>query len=121
MDAGCRHSGGVKYWKVPKTAGKTCNRRSYEPDGCSLGKGTWTFTARDKKIMTPACNEHDLCYSTLGRSKHVCDVQFYTNLSHARSKFKGTYSAEAVYVAVKNFGENAYKNGQKWAKKNDCK
>lgn len=65
--------------------------------------------------FTPACNSHDLCYSSSGISRSTCDTNFYNAMlavcnrgwtSTSRAWCRGW--AWTYYQAVRNFGGPAY-------------
>jgi len=106
-------------WYIPKRRGKSC--ANARVDGCSIPDAVQgLFTVRDMRLMTPSCNEHDLCYSTKGNSKKDCDDDFKKNLNKTKSKFQGGYVTTAIYEAVNKFGDKSYKDGQAWGKGKKC-
>jgi len=121
-NAGCRKNG-VRHWTIHHRTGKSCAKS--QADGCSMKK--WgidfanAFSVRDRKLMTPSCNQHDICYHTKGVSKNTCDNEFKNNLLDTYKKWHGAYSTETVYQAVRKFGEGSYKDGQTWASNHQCK
>lgn len=114
-DAGCKKSG-IRSWEVPDRTGKSC--ASGYIDGCSFNGWGFVFTDRDKKLMTPSCNQHDLCYNTDGTTKSTCDDEFLANLQKTKKKFSGSYIATVPYEAVKKYGDHAA--GQKRGKEANC-
>ncbi len=60
-------------------------------DGCSVPTAAGILfpdIAAFKGTFTPACNQHDKCYSTLGTSYGECDGNFYSEMRSAcRSRF----------------------------------
>lgn len=70
-------------------------------DGCSVpGAATWVFpdVGLFKSTFTPACQNHDHCYSSLGSNYSECNGNF---LSDMRSACNSTYTALSgpVYIA----------------------
>ena len=70
-------------------------------DGCSVPKGaTWVFpdVGLFKSTFTPACVNHDHCYSSLGSNYSECNGNF---LSDMRSACNSTYTVLSgpVYLA----------------------
>lgn len=73
-----------------------------------------------KARFSPACNNHDDCYDTCGRSKHECDKNFHSEL---RDACKKAYSAnfrppcywiiDTYHSAVHRMGGDAYRRAQK--------
>lgn len=97
-----------------------------QPAGC--GSGSSYYLAQ---IMTPiaanqfkvACDEHDICYDTLGKSQQECDKAFHSRMLGICASDHNTIlgkplkiacngRADAFYVAVRDHGEDAYKNAQ---------
>lgn len=115
---GCRKYGHDKHWTVPHRSGKKC--AIPRVDGCSFKyKGMdfkYAFTKRDQRLMTPSCNQHDICYNTLGNPKHRCDMEFRDNLKATHHKFHGTFLIDDVVGAVIAFGKKGYDGDQKWAR-----
>ena len=72
-----------------------------------------------KYDFSSACKKHDDCYGTCGRSKEICDQDFYTNMVIECKKLNGFWAEDCMstaltyYGAVKKFGAGAYKNAQK--------
>lgn len=115
----CKKSSAKRNWWIPHKRGKSC--ADSRVDGCSYGLAKIAFTERDKKLMRPSCNEHDLCYSTKGNSKKDCDNDFKNNLKKTKKKFQGGFVVDTLYDAVLVLGEKSYKNGQAWGAKHKCK
>lgn len=71
-----------------------------------------------------ACNEHDVCYSTLGRSKKDCDTEFNANMvlicmaTFPVGDPKCLADAATFFSGVTLFGGSSYEKGQKWAQEN---
>lgn len=117
----CEEHGGVRKHELPLYSAKTCAESRI--DGCSLHEAHILFTERDKKLMTPSCNVHDMCYSTFHDgdetiAKIKCDHEFGKNLTKVEGEFDGTYSVVAVVSAVLVAGDIS--GGQKWAKDHHC-
>jgi hypothetical protein len=104
-------------------------------DGCSTDVlnlevpvlGTIPFGDPLKEFGRAACNIHDLCYGTFGRTKEECDLNFQANLVQT-CFFPGTTGglygrllcpavAEAMYAAVALFpdADFGYASGQAFA------
>ena len=114
----CKKSGSDKYWTIPKRdVGAFCAKPRV--DGCSYGKSSFAFSDRDKKLMTPSCNQHDLCYNTYNTKKETCDKQFRDNLYASQKEFGSVINVEVIYQAVVHFGNHDH--GQDWGKEHDCK
>ena len=72
--------------------------------------------------VQPSCDLHDVCYSTLGKSKEQCDLDAYNDL---RSVCQGTTlpnsyagtgclnAAYGIYVGISFLGEKPYADAQK--------
>ena len=115
----CIERGGPQYWNLPKVSGKECAKTRV--DGCNFGRGSFVFASRDRDLITPSCNAHDLCYSTFGLSKEQCDNEFATNLQKTVDHWDGTYSIRIPYTTVIKDGNTSnYDAAQAWAKER-CK
>lgn len=114
LKARCEKSGHDKHWTIHHRTGKRCALPRV--DGCSLHGSGHLFSTRDKRLMTPSCNQHDLCYNSYGNDRIHCDNEFYKNLNDTRREFGGSFSAETVYSAVLVGGEKTFKKDQDWAK-----
>ena len=117
----CERSGGIRKEGLPLYSAERC--AAPRIDGCSLHEAHILFTGRDKKLMTPSCNVHDLCYSTYHEEKNSiakikCDAEFGLNLEKVKRDFKGSYSIAAVVSAVLVLGDIS--GGQTWAKEHHC-
>lgn len=93
---------GVCAGYVPSGAGLT--------DGCSVpGWGTWVFpdVGIFKSTFTPACRNHDHCYSSLGSNYSECNGNF---LSDMRSACNSTYTVLSgpVYLACLSSANTYY-------------
>lgn len=87
-------------------------------DGCSIPSAAGILfpdIAAFKSTFTPACNQHDKCYSTLGTSYGECDGNFHSNMRSAcRSRFNPLFrpveyaicndTASKYYLAVVAYG-----------------
>lgn len=90
-------------------------------DGCSGGRS-------NDLSFKPACDEHDTCYSTPGRSKASCDSEFLANMNTLCATFAfgglGVCQAEAqvYYQAVRSApqAQDGYNAGQAWAARVYC-
>ena len=58
----------------------------------------WGFLG-DKYNLTPACNKHDICYSTCGKTQKQCDVQFKKDIYDICRSGGGEHS-EYLYYAI---------------------
>lgn len=71
-------------------------------DGCSVPSVAGILfpdIAAFKGTFTPACNQHDKCYSTLGTSYGECDGNFYSNMRSAcRSRFSPIFQPVEYFV-----------------------
>jgi hypothetical protein len=71
-------------------------------DGCSVPSVAGILfpdIAAFKGTFTPACNQHDKCYSTLGTSYGECDGNFYSNMRSAcRSRFHPIFQPVEYFV-----------------------
>jgi hypothetical protein len=100
----------------------SCSRekiRNARADGCSGG------AAADRGRFLAACNEHDICYSTLGMPKIDCDELFWENMhdicDHDGDVFCEV-GADAFYLFVVHDPngrvQQGYEWNQEWAEKN---
>jgi Group XII secretory phospholipase A2 precursor (PLA2G12) len=97
---------------------------------CGSGK-SWYLT----RVATPvfarqfaaACDEHDACYDTYGKSKQECDRAFHNRTLGICGRDHNTWlerplkiacngRADAFYTAVLEFGQKPYNEAQKAAK-----
>lgn len=98
-------------------------------DGCSAGDPIY------KRVFEKACNEHDACYSTPGRTKASCDSNFLDNmrtLCHLEPTLEqvfaeggfGTCQAAALtyyeFVKGRHEAQDGYDGDQIWAKGMHC-
>ncbi|KAA3664292.1 MAG: hypothetical protein DWQ04_06525 [Chloroflexi bacterium] len=83
----------------------------------------------DSAKFYKACEEHDDCYETLGKSKEECDRAFYNNLKEECDRAFNTLlevacngqcktAALAYFLAVKQAGGDAYRKAQEQAREN---
>ncbi len=89
-------------------------------DGCSADVHD-PASEHYKKVFRPACDNHDVCYSTPTARKGRCDADFSDEM-HDICDDEPFYrqidcrsAAVAWYGAVALGGQKAYENGQKWA------
>lgn len=94
--------------------------------GCGSGSSVYLL-----QIASPiasnqfrvACDEHDTCYDTFGKSKEECDKAFHNRMLGICSSDHNTWlgkplkiacngRADAYYSGVKNHGHDAYRNAQ---------
>lgn len=97
-----------------------------QTSGCGSGSSWYLL-----RILSPigssqfrvACNEHDACYDTLGKSQQECDKAFHNRMLGICAKDHNTWfgkplkiacngRADAYYTAVMENGGNAYNDGQ---------
>ncbi|MBL1210426.1 hypothetical protein [Geminocystis sp. GBBB08] len=102
-----------------------------QTSGCGSGK-SWYLT----RVMTPvsaqqfgvACDEHDACYDTYGKSKQECDKAFHRRMLGICASDHNTIlgkplriacngRADAFYTAVLEYGQDSYKQAQDEARK----
>jgi hypothetical protein len=92
-------------------------------DGCSVPEDSMILGF--KKEFKAACNLHDVCYSTLGKSQHSCDKSLRKNAEQICDELdqdSECYIAAEIMAAgargANDLGINdGYKKGQEWAKK----
>ena len=101
-----------------------------QTSGCGSGKSWYLL-----RVMTPisakqfevACNEHDACYDTYGKSKEECDKAFHNRMLGICARDHNTIvgrplriacngRADAFYTAVLEYGMDSYNQGQAAAK-----
>ena len=79
-------------------------------DGCSVpGAATWVFpdVGVFKDTFTPACVNHDKCYSSLGATASACNDRFYSDMKSAcNSNF--TVLSGPVYLACMDTASKYY-------------
>jgi hypothetical protein len=99
--------------------------------GCGSGSSAYLL-----EILSPvgsnqfrvACDEHDDCYDTLGKSRQECDNAFHNRMLGICARDHNTWfgkglkaacngRADAYYAGVKKRGEEAYDKAQTAAKK----
>lgn len=97
-----------------------------QTSGCGSGSSWYLL-----RIGTPiaanqfrlACNEHDACYDTYGKSKQECDNAFHNRMLGICARDHNTIvgqplkiacngSADAYYVGVRDHAQDAYKKAQ---------
>ena len=79
-----------------------------------------------KYKMTPACDKHDICYATCGKTQEQCDVQFgkdiYDICKRAGGMHLDCFRYKLLYEwGVWIFGEGSYQDAQKEAGCVPCK
>ena len=99
--------------------------------GCGSGSSTYLL-----KILSPvgsnqfrvACNEHDACYDTFGKSQQECDNSFHNRMLGICASDHNTIvgrrllrpacnaRADAYYAGVRKGGAKAYRDAQASAK-----
>ncbi|MFM6248239.1 MAG: hypothetical protein ACKPFK_09470 [Dolichospermum sp.] len=94
--------------------------------GCGSGSSVYLL-----KIFSPvasnqfkvACDEHDTCYDTSGKSKEECDKAFHKRMLSICARDHNTIlgkplrkacngRADAYYIGVRDYGGDAYKKAQ---------
>lgn len=94
-----------------------------KPNGCSTPTFTHIITKKYNKLFKPACNKHDVCYSSKSKtSRKSCDKKFLTNMRNICFKKYGkpsnprigksgdcTGTAGIYYNSVRAFGKSHYK------------
>ena len=94
---------------------------NYDPFGLACGSGITDKIVPDKPFgfdFTPACINHDKCYSTCGKSKADCDQAFLDDmLGICEDKYFSQHGCNNVayiyYGAVNNYGKDPYNQAQK--------
>jgi Group XII secretory phospholipase A2 precursor (PLA2G12) len=100
-------------------------------NGCGDGKTAFLLSAASpiaSRQFKVACNEHDTCYDTLGKSKSDCDKAFHNRMLGICARDHNTFfgrplkiacngRADAYYNSVRKFGGTAYDNAQNAARK----
>ncbi len=139
LTKGCQPCGKIHTRKIKYMTKRhgSCSRRtiaSERADGCSAPSTRFFFKqpglpTNPRKLIqlkTPykykfkaACDEHDVCYSSLGRNKRVCDRSFYNNMiDMCKRSGKGCKSMAWVYFRfVSALGNSSYLDGQNYANK----
>lgn len=101
--------------------------------GCGSGSSVYLL-----RILSPvgsnqfrvACNEHDACYDTFGKSQQDCDKAFHNRMLGTCARDHNTIfgrplkiacngRADAYYAAVRDHGGDAYRKAQASAKAGD--
>jgi hypothetical protein len=108
---------GILNYNSPAVAERTA--------GCGSGSSAYLeiFSPVSSKQFRVACDEHDACYDTLGKSRQECDNAFHNRMLGicARDhntilgkplKVKCNGRADAYYAAVKKHGGDAYRKAQ---------
>ena len=104
---GCGPSDKILEYIIPDTVGGTW----------FWGLLDWGFFG-DKYNLTPACDKHDICYSTCGKTQEQCDVQFKKDIYDECIRGGGEHS-ECLYYAnkyelgVRKLGKGSYQDAQK--------
>jgi hypothetical protein len=57
------------------------NNKKIETNGCGSAGSGWVPDSFGDASFTPACNEHDRCYSTCGADKDDCDEALKNDMS----------------------------------------
>ncbi|KST69396.1 hypothetical protein [Mastigocoleus testarum] len=99
--------------------------KTYRTKGCGSG-ASWYFVPNSPRFganFKPACNNHDICYETKGKSKSSCDKRFLFEMKSAcRRKYNSIVEkafipkcyavAYTYYQGVVKGGASAYKKAQ---------
>jgi RHS repeat-associated protein len=95
------------------------NNPNAPTNGCSSPVGN----APSGVDFSPACNEHDRCYGTLGKSKLVCDREFFNDMVRICLAEANSYNlttcvwwAFIYYAAVAEYGQPNYDDAQRAAR-----
>jgi len=127
-------------WECNGYNAEVCKTDSTErADGCSYPDEVEIAGVRVKtpkngfdQFFTEACNQHDICYATFGRSREKCDDDFSTNMNSICRAYPDSINipgvigmagclswAEIFYSAVSRSdeGKKSHKKGQDWAVK----
>jgi RHS repeat-associated protein len=90
-------------------------RPSPAGEGCTSSPDIWHMCGKAIFVGNKACNPHDVCYGTCGKSQAECDIEFLQRMmSLCDANFSGscwTYCmilAYDYYTAVYYLGGNAY-------------
>jgi len=101
-----------------------------QSSGCGSGY-SWYLTRAGSPVAASqfrvACNEHDACYDTLGKSKQECDKAFHNRMLDICARDHNTIAgillkrpcngrADAYYTGVRDYGQDAYSKAQAAAK-----
>ena len=83
-------------------------------------------TFGDKYKLTPACNKHDICYATCGKTQEQCDAQFGEDIYDVCKRAGGAHLNCLRYkllykLGVWIFGGGSYRSAQKEAGCVPCK
>ena len=101
-----------------------------QTSGCGSGRSWWAvrvFTPVSQKQFRVACNQHDQCYDTYGKSKQECDKAFELKMRDTCKRDHNTFLgsplrekclniADAYYSAALKHGGPAYRDAQAKAK-----
>ncbi len=101
-----------------------------QTSGCGSGKSLYLLRVAAPIATSQfrvACNEHDACYDTLGKSKGDCDRAFHNRMLDICGRDHRTIfqrplkaacngRADAFYSAVNRLGKDAYNKAQSDAK-----
>jgi len=89
------------------------------PNGCSNSPDSNWFSSGTG--FKPACDNHDRCYATIGKSKDTCDDNFKKDMDKicaTGTPVAGCSTAANLYYgAVIEYGTSAYSTAQEEAKK----
>jgi hypothetical protein len=103
----------LKFEKLPRLAQPStgqCTRMKIfvdRADGCSGG------VSSDKRRFRAACNEHDVCYATPGKTQKGCDEDFLANMRYMCEFEQGGCRGAAFFIrGFVAFATKSYNNGQ---------
>jgi len=93
-------------------------------NGCGpVGAADWVMKALDDPVLKPCCDDHDICYGTIGTPHENCDATFFSCMT-ARCKSAGLnwflrfgcYEAATIYWGfVRALGCGPWQEAQKSA------
>lgn len=101
-------------------------RSSMTPNGCGTETGLLWGLGSPRVVpqgfggadFRPACNQHDLCYGTLGVSRSFCDDQFSRDLMRSctlpsvQNPLRCLEGAAIYSTGVRVFGRGSYREAQ---------
>lgn len=104
-----------------------------QTSGCGSGSSVYLlriFSPVGSNQFRVACNEHDACYDTFGKSQQDCDKAFHNRMLGICARDHNTIfgrplkiacngRADAYYAAVRDHGGDAYRKAQASAKAGD--
>jgi RHS repeat-associated protein len=99
----------VPSWNQPFTFSQVLAQRWSE---LPSNEENWCTWAPD--LFPKACRSHDDCYSTAGRCKASCDLDFYMNIMGEANAVEAAYVAPVYYLGVRMFGGDFYQDAQRY-------